>query len=152
MGKRNSNLLINLDPKPARGRESYEVLAEMSAAGASQTEIARELGVKPSSIPRMARAARSYGVEVAGVKAGRTVVERDERKQQIKELWDAGVSSAEIAKKLDLTVPSLWTKMSTMRKEGWDLPYRDGGSRKTRQAASKKAWRKRKGTGKPRSK
>jgi hypothetical protein len=49
---------------------------------------------------------------------------REERRSLIASCWAAGMTLREIAARLDSTVKSVGTDVSTMRRDGWDLPYR----------------------------
>lgn len=60
----------------------------------------------------------------------------DSEKQQLVELWHAGESMSAIAAALDTTPRCIPVMVSRLRKLGWDLPKREGGSRLSGQELS----------------
>ena len=49
---------------------------------------------------------------------------RDDRRERIAQMWNAGRSLKGIAAELDSTPNSVGTEMACMRRDGWELSYR----------------------------
>lgn len=105
-----------------RNREAWPTVERMWNEGAGVAEIALAVDSTPGSIKMMVRTMRRCGISLTARASASQV--NESRHQLVVERWAEGCSMAEIAAELGITVTSLATSISRLRKRGYDLPYR----------------------------
>ena len=99
----------------------------------SWNEAIEEAGYEPCA-PGQRRDPDAWRVSMAA--AQRKRYGTDERRQRIADLYLAGLSFAQIGKAMgDISESCVTKHLSTMRDEGWDLPYRKPGCARPKAAA-----------------
>lgn len=106
-------------PSPA---ERFALIRRRWAEGATQAQIAGELGVDVAQVGYDIVRMRRAGEQLPPRRTVRTAGERRAREQMVADMWTASASLDQIGRALGVRNPS--SVIHRMRQAGWDLPRR----------------------------
>ena len=113
----------DLPRRPRRAPQRNRVLG-LLAAGLTPGEIGEKLGMNPSTVSTTVSEARKRGIEIPH----QGQLRKQQRRSQILRLWNEGLSATQIADRLGSTRHAIHSQVLLMRRDGWDVPRRCGGS------------------------
>ena len=100
-------------------------IVELWNLGFSRAEISNQLGISKGTIDNTLSKARKQGLKIRdGIKNGIRKIRSEERAKKIVELWNSGLSRAEISNQLGISKSTIDKTLSKAREQG--LTIRDG--------------------------